>query len=69
MNKSPIPVLQFLIDKRLVASRAEGRRLIAQGAVKMNMSRVSMDHQISPNCIHTVHVGRTKHDLTIKETP
>jgi tyrosyl-tRNA synthetase len=57
---APVPVVRALVDAQLVASMNEGRRLVAQGAVKVNGERVSDLKAELPLGTHLVQVGKLR---------
>jgi tyrosyl-tRNA synthetase len=57
---TPVPVVRALVDAQLVASMNEGRRLVTQGAVKVNGERVSDLKAELPLGTHLVQVGKLR---------
>ena len=57
---APVPLVRALLDAQLVASTSEARRLIAQGAVKVDGERVSDPKaELAPGT-HLVQVGKLR---------
>jgi tyrosyl-tRNA synthetase len=57
---APVPLVRALLETELVASTSEARRLIAQGAVKVDGERVSDPKaELAPGT-HTVQVGKLR---------
>ncbi|HEY1906827.1 MAG TPA: S4 domain-containing protein, partial [Myxococcaceae bacterium] len=55
-----VPLLRAMVDAQLVASTSEGRRLIAQGAVRVDGERVSDPKaELAPGT-HLVQVGKLR---------
>jgi tyrosyl-tRNA synthetase len=57
---APVPVVRALVEAQLVASMNEGRRLVTQGAVKVNGQRVSDLKAELPLGTHLVQVGKLR---------
>ena len=57
---TPVPLVRALLDAKLVASTSEGRRLITQGAVKVNGERVTDPKADLPPGTHLVQVGKLR---------
>jgi len=57
---TPVPLVRALVDAQLVASTSEGRRLITQGAVKVNGERVAEPKADLPPGTHLVQVGKLR---------
>ena len=57
---TPVPLVRALVDAQLVASTSEGRRLITQGAVKVNGERVTDPKADLPPGTHLVQVGKLR---------
>jgi tyrosyl-tRNA synthetase len=56
----PVPLVRALVDAQLVASTSEARRLLTQGAVKMDGERVSdFKAELTPGT-HLVQVGKLR---------
>ncbi|MGZ6131046.1 MAG: tyrosine--tRNA ligase [Myxococcaceae bacterium] len=55
-----VPLVRALLDAQLVASTSEGRRLITQGAVKVDGARVSDPKAELPTGTHLVQVGKLR---------
>ena len=55
-----VPLVRALLDGQLVASTSEGRRLITQGAVKVDGARVSDPKAELPTGTHLVQVGKLR---------
>jgi tyrosyl-tRNA synthetase len=57
---APVPLLRGMVDAQLVASTSEGRRLISQGAVRVDGERVSDPKaELAPGT-HLVQVGKLR---------
>src|SRR5262249_10741486 len=56
----PVPLVRALLDAQLVASTPEARRLIAQGAVKVDAERASDPKAGLPPGTHLVQVGKLR---------
>jgi tyrosyl-tRNA synthetase len=57
---APVPLLRAMVDAQLVASTSEGRRLISQGAVRVDGERVSDPKaEVAPGT-HLVQVGKLR---------
>ena len=63
MSESPISVIDYLLAKGITESKGQGRLLLAQGAVKLNMCNAVPDDRIYPGGIHTVHIGNTRYNM------
>ena len=57
---APVPLVRALLDAQLVASTSEARRLIAQGAVKVDGERVSDPKAELALGTHLVQVGKLR---------
>jgi tyrosyl-tRNA synthetase len=57
---APVPLVRALTDAQLTASTSEARRLITQGAVKVNGDRVSDLKAELPVGTHVVQVGKLR---------
>jgi tyrosyl-tRNA synthetase len=57
---TPYPLVRALLDAQLVASMSEGRRLITQGAVKVDGERVVDPKAELPPGTHLVQVGKLR---------
>ena len=57
---APVPLVRALLDAQLVASTSEARRLIAQGAVKVEGERVSDPKGELALGTHLVQVGKLR---------
>ena len=57
---TPFPLARALLDAQLVASTSEARRLITQGAVKVNGERVAEPKADLPPGTHLVQVGKLR---------
>jgi tyrosyl-tRNA synthetase len=57
---APVPLVRALLDAQLVASTSEARRLIAQGAVKLDGERVSDPKGELATGTHLVQVGKLR---------
>jgi tyrosyl-tRNA synthetase len=56
----PVPLVRALVEAKLVASMNEGRRLVTQGAVKVDGERVSDVKAELPLGTHLVQVGKLR---------
>ena len=56
----PVPLVRALLDAQLVASTSEARRLVTQGAVKVDGERVSDPKAELPPGTHLVQVGKLR---------
>lgn len=52
------PILDVLVDRGFVESRSAGRRLLAQGAVRVDGRPVEERFAFGPDGWHLVHVGK-----------
>ncbi|MBL6723045.1 MAG: tyrosine--tRNA ligase [Candidatus Margulisbacteria bacterium] len=60
-NQDPLPILQFMCDQHLAPSKKEARRLIDQGAVSINNTRIQdPNHQFIPEPNTIIKVGKRK---------
>jgi tyrosyl-tRNA synthetase len=57
---APVPLVRAMLDAQLVASISEGRRLITQGAVKVDGERVSDPKAELAVGTHLVQVGKLR---------
>jgi tyrosyl-tRNA synthetase len=57
---APVPLLRAMVEAQLVASTSEGRRLISQGAVRVDGERVSDPKAELPPGTHLVQVGKLR---------
>ncbi len=55
-----VPVVKALVEAGLVGSNADGKRLVAQGAVRVDGSRVRDPQQALEGGAHAVRVGKTR---------
>ena len=56
----PVPLVRALLDAQLVASTSEGRRLVTQGAVRVDGERASDPKAELPVGTHLVQVGKLR---------
>ncbi len=57
---APVPLVRAMLDAQLIASTSEGRRLITQGAVKVDGERVTDPKAELPRGTHLVQVGKLR---------
>ncbi|HET9157908.1 MAG TPA: S4 domain-containing protein, partial [Myxococcaceae bacterium] len=57
---TPFPLVRALLDAQLVTSASDGRRLVTQGAVKVDGERVTDPKAELPPGTHLVQVGKLR---------